>query len=84
MTVREVVIHEPDVATLGGLRLTVPLRTVVDLARFSAGFTAEDVSIVRALLKLGKVEIDECVNDIESRRNLPNKRRAIDRLSRCG
>ena len=73
MTVREVVIDPQDVARIDGYPVTTPLRTAVDLARFSRQFSPDIVH------RLG-VRVSDCVTDLDRRRNLPNKRLALRRL----
>ena len=73
MTVREVVIGTHEIASLGGVLLTTPLRTAVDLARFGADF---DHGI---LARLG-VRPQECLEYLDRRRNLPGKKLARQRL----
>jgi len=75
MLVREVVIDEHDVVEFGSALVTSRLRTAVDLARFATSF---DPAVVR---RLG-VDPGEAVAEIERRRNLPGKKRALARLSR--
>ena len=76
MDVREVVIHEHEIASIDGLLLTTPLRTAVDLARFSPCF---EMSMVT---RLG-VTRTECLADLDRRRNLPGKKLARQRLLGC-
>lgn len=78
--VREVVIEADEVATLAGLRVTSPLRTIADLARFSPLFDEPDALVVRGLLRLGALTLDDCRAALERRRNLPAKRLAWCRI----
>jgi hypothetical protein len=78
--VREVVIDDDDVWTLGVARVTSPARTIVDLARFAEPFDDEVQQAVHALLRVGRVSIDDCIATMDGRRNLPSKRRARARL----
>lgn len=80
-TVREVVLDPADTAEHGGLRVTTPLRTAVDLARVSPVFSAADAVIVRALMRIGAFGLDECRSMLDRRRNLPGKLLALDRLA---
>jgi hypothetical protein len=80
-TVREVVIDEHSVAELGGIRVTTPLRTILDLARFSDAFAAETQEQVARLMSTFGIELGVCIAELDARRNLPGKRRAIARLS---
>lgn len=75
--VREVVIDDADIWTLGVARVTSPGRTAIDLARFADVF---DAGTVTALLRIGNVTVDDCLASMEGRRNLPSKRRARARL----
>jgi len=85
MVIREVVIDDCDLIVLGGMRVTTPLRTVVDLARFSARFEAVESSIILRLMSIAKFGIDECVVMLDRRRNLPGKLSALGRIrSSCG
>jgi hypothetical protein len=78
MTVREVVIEEDEIVDFGGSAVTDPTRTLVDLARFGATF---DPAVMRRLISAG-ASLDRATESITSRRNLPNKREALRRLSR--
>jgi hypothetical protein len=81
--VREVVVGPQDLQTLDGRRVTTPLRTTLDLARSRTEFGSNEVAMVRALARLGGFGIDACQAALDSRRNLPAKRRAADRLARA-
>ncbi len=78
---REVVIDEDEMVELGGIRVTTPLRTVIDLARFGAIF---DEPLVERLLAFGGVTVADCLEAMNRRRNLPGKRLAVERLSSLG
>lgn len=80
MSLREVVIDDGDLMKIGQLHLTTPVRTVVDLARFRAGFGDADRSIVVRLMAIGGFGIDECIELLDRRRNLPGKRAALERI----
>lgn len=79
-TVREIVLDDDDLCDLDGVRVTSPLRTAVDLARFRAGFGGDEAALVAALASIGSFGLDDCAAHMERRRNLPGKRRAIERL----
>ena len=72
VVVREVVIGEEEWVALGGVRVTTPIRTVMDLARAGA---AEDV--VRAVLAHTGISVGDSMAIIAGRKGLPNKRRAL-------
>jgi hypothetical protein len=78
---REVVIDPGDVLEIGGMGVTTPLRTVLDLARFSERFDEVEREITRDLMACGRFSLDECLAAFARRRNLPGKRHAIARLS---
>jgi hypothetical protein len=78
--VREVEITAEEIVTYEGVQVTTPLRTVMDLARFSARFGADEQRLVRDLLSLQHVGLEECCSAIEVRRNLPAKRVALQRV----
>lgn len=78
---REVVIVDDEVRTIGTLRVTSPLRTAVDLVRFSDTFLPSDRRIVRRLAAVGTFRLADCIAAINGRKNLPNKHRALGRLA---
>lgn len=79
LVVREVVIEPHDWVRVGGVKVTTPLRTVSDLARFSATYNH---AVVEQLLVMHSLSVDDVVADLDRRRNLPRKRIALARLSR--
>jgi AbiEi antitoxin C-terminal domain len=83
VSVREVVISGREIAMVGGFRVTTPLRTIIDLARFSEDFEETDADTVSRLMETAGIGFERCEADITRRRNLPGKRRALQRLSRC-
>jgi hypothetical protein len=80
LTVREVVIDDDEILNLGGVRVTSPLRTASDLARVSTEFDASTQLVVLRLLELARASVDDCIGLLERRRNLPGKRRTLERL----
>lgn len=80
LTVREVVIEASDLLELAGLRVTTPLRTAVDLARNSVDFPDDELQTVGTLMRLGRFGVAECRTILDRRRNLPNKRLALERI----
>lgn len=78
--VREVVIEDQEIWTFGVAKVTSPLRTVIDLVRFAEPFDDDVATIVLAVLRIGGVDIEQCLIAMEGRRNLPSKRRARTRL----
>lgn len=81
VSVREVVIDEDDIVCLGGVNVTTPLRTAIDLARFEEDFGPAASKLVVGLARIGGFRFSECAAAIDSRRNLPNKRVALRRLA---
>jgi hypothetical protein len=79
-SVREVVIDQSEIRRLGGMHITSPLRTIIDLVRFSPLFGDDDARIVRALRERYGVTQEQCENALHERPHLPNKRRALERL----
>jgi hypothetical protein len=80
VTVREVVIGPDEVQNCGGLSVTAPLRTVLDLARFTPRFTSDHYRVTAELMRLGRFGAEECLATLDRRRNLPGKRRALERI----
>jgi hypothetical protein len=66
---------------LSGVPVTSPLRTMIDIARFSDTFDSAERVIVRHLASAFHITIDRCRAEMDARTNLPNKRRALTRLS---
>jgi hypothetical protein len=83
LSVREVVLRNEDTVTLGGLDVTTPLRTAIDLARFVAEWTDNETTVVRELLAIGGIGTADCATWMNRGRNLPGKRQALQRLSLC-
>ncbi len=81
ITIREVVIDRGDLVNFAGLLVTTPLRTVVDLARTSPEFDDADFRAVIGLMRIGGFGVDDCREFADRRRNLPNKRLALERIN---
>ncbi|MEO6533075.1 MAG: hypothetical protein ABIO06_05825 [Pseudolysinimonas sp.] len=91
--VRELVLDPGDRVDLGGssgagssagssgAAVTSRLRTVVDLARFRETIGDEDATSIVELARDGGFGLAECRELMDRRRNLPEKRRALVRLS---
>ena len=78
--VRELVLDADDRIELAGAAATSPLRTAVDLARFRDELGPEESAAVVELARIGGFGFDECRELLDRRRNLPEKRRAAERL----
>lgn len=79
LLVREVVISPTDWVQLGSIKVTTPLRTASDLARFSDRY---DHGLIEQLVALHGLSVADVVADLHRRRNLPRKKIALERLSR--
>lgn len=79
--VRELVLDPGDRIELGGGAVTSRLRTAVDLARFRDPLPAEDVAAIVELARQGGFGLADCSELLNRRRNLPEKRRALNRLA---
>ena len=73
IAVREIVYAPGDVASIGGQRVTTPLRTVLDLARFAEPFDAEPVIRLAAIASL---TAEACLAALAGRTGIPAKHRA--------
>jgi hypothetical protein len=80
-TLREVVISPAEIDTVSGVRVTSRLRTVIDLLRFTENFGAREVLAVASLMADGKLDHSTCSLSLLARRNLPQKRIALERLA---
>lgn len=80
LSVREVVINDDEVMEISGLRVTNPLRTVIDLARFSTDFGDRERALAVGLMRLGVFTAEDCRAEMDRRTNLPGKHAAYRRL----
>ncbi len=80
-SVREVVIDEEDLTQIGGLWITTPLRTAVDIARFSTECGILERTAILGLADLGGFTLEDCCRLMDRRSNLPGKQRARQRLT---
>lgn len=77
VSVREIVYADGDVTQLDGCRVTTPLRTAVDLARFTEPFASDTVTRLAAIAGFA---LDDCLALLQSRSGIPSKRRAARNL----
>jgi len=77
---REVVIDDDEILLTAGVPVTAPLRTLVDIARFSPQFGPTEQATVRELARLAGATLAECRGALDRRRNLPGKRLAWARI----
>lgn len=78
IAVREIVYEEGDLAWVDGYRVTTPLRTILDLARFGDPFDAEAVARLASIAGLG---FEECRAALATRTGIPAKHRAARHLA---
>ncbi|MBW4032563.1 MAG: hypothetical protein HIU88_07845 [Acidobacteria bacterium] len=79
--VRELVLDPGDRVDLGAGAVTSAVRTAVDLARFREYLSVDESSTITELARLGGFGLEECRALLERRRNLPEKQRALTRLT---
>jgi len=79
--VRELVLDPGDRVDLDGGAVTSRVRTAVDLARFRDDLSDDDAASIVELARQGRFGLAECRELMDRRRNLPEKRRALVRLS---
>lgn len=77
------VIDNSDTTTRGGLRVTTPLRTAIDIARFQVVFDAADAELLGTLALVGGFSLADALGNLDRRRHLPGKVRASARLIRA-
>ena len=80
-SVREVVIDASEFVLFDGVAVTTPLRTIIDLARFSATFGEAEREVVVDLAARFGITLERCRTEMDARTNLPNKKRAVARLT---
>lgn len=80
-TLREVVISVDEIDTVSGVSVTSRLRTIIDLLRFSEHFGDREISAVNTLMSDGNIDHAACSQALLKRRNLPQKRIALERLA---
>lgn len=77
----ESVIRADDVVVLGGVLVTAPLRTAIDLARFRPEFGSADADTVRALAGIGQFSFADALRAMNRGRNLAGKQLAAERFA---
>lgn len=76
----ESVVHPSDVTRFGHAAVTTPLRTVLDLARFTEAFGEAETDAARRLARIAGFGVAEALAAMERTRNLAGKHRAAQRL----
>lgn len=79
ITVRELVFEPGDVVAVDGFAVTSPLRTILDLARFTDPFDGETVARLAAIAGLTR---ETCLTDLAGRVGIPAKLQAQRNLWR--
>lgn len=79
--VRELVLDQGDRVDLVGGAVTSRVRTAVDLARFRDVLSEADANSIVELARDGGFRLADCRELMDRRRNLPEKRRALARLT---
>jgi hypothetical protein len=79
--VRELVLDPGDSVQWSDGAVTSAVRTAVDLARFRDTLAESERTAIMALAELGRFGLRECQELLDRRRNLPEKRRAKQRLA---
>ena len=77
IALREVVMDNAEVVTIGRTRVTTPLRTAIDLLRFQPSL---DAALVTRVLSIGGLTTDDCQRYLDARHNLPHKKLALARV----
>jgi hypothetical protein len=80
LIVREVVIADDETEEFGDIRVTTPLRTIIDLARSTIEFGEPESSAIAELMRISGLDVARCAASIDTRRNLPNKKIALARI----
>lgn len=80
LQVREVVLEDSELVDLGELSVTSPLRTAVDLARFSVRWTSDERLVVSRLMTIGGFDRVDIEAYLDTRHKLPAKRLARSRV----
>ena len=87
VSVREIAIRPAEVtrfAAAPGLSLTTPLRTAMDIARYSEVFGDIEMRAIAILLAGARTTPSECSSMIAGLQKLPFKKRALSRLAMIG
>lgn len=84
VVLREVALSDSEIGMVGVMRVTSPLRTVIDLLRCREIFAPIDANAVLRLSEVGGFTLGDVHDEIQRRRHLPAKLRALDRLGALG
>lgn len=81
VAVIEAVFHEGDVRRFGDAAVTAPMRTALDLCRFSPAFDDDLARVVRELAAIGGFGLEDCLRELAARPRLAGARRTRERLA---
>lgn len=81
LLIREVVLSDSDVQRIAALRVTTPLRTVLDLARVSEQFDEQTQAVAKTLMIDHRISWADCELRLTANRHLPNRHRALERIA---
>jgi hypothetical protein len=79
-SVRQVVLADGDLMTVGDLLVTTPLRTAIDLLRLSLDFDRRLAVVIGTLLLMAGDGAARAETILRRSPHLPHKRRALERL----
>ncbi|WP_051973064.1 hypothetical protein [Cryobacterium sp. MLB-32] len=81
MRLREVVCPESDTVAIGDVRVTTPLRTVIDLARWAPPECSDIVPVLLALLRFGGHTDTDLARRRCEAKSVPHRNLALHRLA---
>lgn len=81
MHIRQVGLAATDVVRIGPASVLSPLRTLLDLARLSPAWSADQSAAAAALIAIGRLDADAWTNRLNNPRHLPYKQRAFTRIA---
>lgn len=81
LDVRELVLAANDILILGGMQVTTPLRTAIDVLRFSDVFGQHEQRIVPLLTERAGLTLGTLNEVVSGLRKTPGKNRALARLA---
>lgn len=83
LRLREVICAAGDTAALGGIRVTTPLRTVIDLARHGATEEQALLQVIAAVLSYGRLDPQSALDRLDLSPNAPHTGLARRRVRRA-
>lgn len=80
ISVREVVFAPGDVVMRGGIQVTSPRRTAIDLLRRDGELSGADATAVIALARIESFDLQDVLDELRARTRLPGKIALIAKL----